>query len=77
MFCGLELRGSTRKVDKEADGSGHDWVGVRQWNWGRGPSNACVTFSRVALDYKRATNLPPALYLVHLADLGMHYRVLE
>ena len=26
---------------------------------------------------KRSTNLPPGLYFVHLADLGMHYRVLE
>ena len=27
MICGRELRGSTRKVDKEADGFGRDWVG--------------------------------------------------
>ena len=27
MICGRELRGSTRKVDKEADGFGRDRVG--------------------------------------------------
>ena len=58
-----------------------EWLGVGggawQWNWGRGPSNACSTFLPVALGYKRATNLPPTLYFVHLADLGMYYRVLE
>jgi hypothetical protein len=56
-------------------------VGSRRgaWQWSGGMALVILVrlFSHVALDYKRSTNLPPALYFVLLAGLGMVYRGLE